>query len=309
MARSERPRALPPFDPDCPFCPGNESLLPGIIAETRAGAGWDVRIVPNKFPALQPDARAVADLSDGLPVLGGYGFHEVIVESARHNADLAAMSDTEIHAVVSAYRSRSEYLLRQSDIAAVILFRNHGLRSGASLPHPHAQIIALPLVPPVLRELADCGSRYYRDQGRCATCDAIANERAATLRMIEESSGFLAFVPFAAATPGEIRIVPKRHRASFIEADTAELEDFTRVLRRVLGRVRRAFDDPSFNFVIDSADRAHIGAAYVHWRLRITPFLAAPGGFELGSGMAINPSAPEDDAAALRAAGDNEALP
>ena len=270
---------------------------------------WIVRVVPNKFPALQPDARAVANLADGRPVIGGYGFHEVIIENPRHDVDFAAMSAAEIDAVVSAYRSRSEHLLRQRNIESVILFRNHGLRSGASLPHPHAQIIALPLVPPVLRALADCGRQYHRDHGRCATCDGIANERAAAVRIVEESSEFLAFVPFAAATPGEIRIVPKRHRASFVEADAAELEDFARVLRRVLSRVRQAYDDPSFNFVIDSADRAHFGSAYVHWRLRITPFLAAPGGFELGSGMAINPSAPEDDAAALRAAGDSEVLP
>ena len=269
-----------------------------------AGApSWTVRVVPNKFPALHTDATTGAESADLHRVLPGYGFHEVIVESPRHDADLASMTDPEIEAVVLAYRDRSRHLLQQPGIAAVVLFRNRGPQGGATLSHPHAQAVALGLVPPTLGSLVECGQRYYDAHGRCATCDEIEIERTASVRIVEETAGFLAIVPFAASSPGETWIVPKRHQAAFVDIGGPDLREFAHLLRRTLGRVRRAHDDPPYNFVIDSAGLDHIGAAHVHWRLRIVPHLVTEGGFELGAGMAINPSSPEDDAAGLRAAG------
>jgi UDPglucose--hexose-1-phosphate uridylyltransferase len=293
----------PAFDPDCPFCPGNEAMLPGILAETPCAtpSHWAVRVVPNKFPALQPEAKSVVANAQHC-VRAGYGFHEVIIESPRHNAGLVSMTDAEIEAAVCAYRDRSRHLLEQPGIEAVVLFRNHGPRGGASLSHPHAQIIALGLAPPTPQALAQWGGAHYRAHGGCATCAEIESERKAAARIVEETPHFLATVPFAAATPCETWILPLRHQASFSDLADPELSEFALLLRRALGRLRRAHDDPPYNFVIDSAARAQRREAYVHWRLRIMPHLATWGGFERGAGLPINPASPEHDAVALRAA-------
>jgi UDPglucose--hexose-1-phosphate uridylyltransferase len=293
----------PQFDPDCPFCPGHENRLPGIVTETRTQAppGWTVRVVPNKFPALQPDAKAeVAEVTTRHRMRDGYGLHEVIIESPRHDADLVSMTDAQIEAVVSAYRDRLKHLLNRPGIEAVVLFRNHGPWGGASLPHPHAQALALGLVPPTLALLAHWGHRYYLDHGCCPTCDEIAGERDLGSRIVEETQNFLVLVPFAPEHPCETWIVPIEHQASFLHMDDLQLAEFARLLRRTLDRLLCAKDDPPYNFVIDSAARTHLQSPYLHWRLRIAPNLATGGGFELGAGMAINPSNPEDDASVLR---------
>jgi len=298
LARSKRL----PFDPDCPFCPGHEDRLPGIVLETRVdrAPGWSVRVVPNKFPALRVSKKAKG--SDRHAVAEGYGFHEVIIENPRHNADLVSMTDLEIEAAVSMYRDRSEQLLKRPGIEAVVLFRNHGRRGGGSQPHPHAQVIALGFVPPGLNSLADWGHRYYVDKGRCATRDEILIECDDKSRVIENGEDFVVLVPFAAEHPCETWIVPKQHQASFFELNESQCREFAFLLRRTLRRLLRAREDPPYNFVIDSAARAQLQSPSLHWRLRIAPDLTTWGGFELGAGMAINPSMPEDDAELLRAA-------
>ena len=300
--------SAPRFDPACPFCPGHESELPEILAETQAQTppGWSVRVIPNKFPILQPQAPLAVSVTADHVAHAGLGVHEVIIESPRHDADLASLDDVEIEVVAAAYLGRLQHLMQQPDIEAALLFRNHGRASGASLQHPHTQVIALPFVPPRLASMAEWGARYHGERGRCPTCDELAFECEAAQRIIGESPHFIALVPFAAEHPCEIWIVPKRHHASFTTIEPAELGDFARLLRRTLRRLRTVHDDPPYNFVIDSAPRSERDAPHFHWRLRIAPDLATWGGFELGTGIAVNPSSPEGDAALLRAASDVE---
>jgi UDPglucose--hexose-1-phosphate uridylyltransferase len=292
-----------PFDPHCPFCPGHEDRLPGIVAETRVKRepGWTVRVVPNKFPALQLGPKVEGSDRCHL-VAEGYGFHEVIIETPRHDAELVSMTDLEMEAVVTMYRGRCKHLLTQPGIEAVVLFRNHGRRGGASQSHPHAQVVALGFVPPGLKSLLDWGRRYHIEKERCATCDEIAIECDLKSRIVEDVRDFLVLVPFAAEHPCEMWIVPKQHQASFLDLADAQCRDFALLLRRTLRRLRRARDDPPYNFVIDSAPRLHLQSPSLHWRLRIAPDLATWGGFELGAGIAINPSVPEHDASLLREA-------
>ena len=291
------------FDLNCPFCPGHESWLPGIIAEMSSAAPlhWRVRVVPNKYPALRSDAEFKPDRQG--EARAGYGYHEVIIESPQHDADLVSMTDAEIEAVVSAYRNRASALLDQPGIEAVVLFRNHGSRGGASLAHPHSQVLAIGMLPPLVDLLATWGQLYHSTHRRCPTCDEVAIECDKEIRVVERTENFVALVPFAAEHPCEVWILPLRHQASFVDIDDAGIGEFARLLRRTLARIRHAHDDPAYNFVIDSAGRRHRHSSFVHWRLRIAPDLATWGGFELGAGMAINPSSPNQDAAILRAVG------
>ena len=311
--RGERPHARganaraaprPRFDPNCPFCPGNEAQLPGLIDETAApGApGWRVRVVPNKFPALQLEQAVSALPGDGQRARPGHGMHEVIIESPWHDAEPATMSADELSAAVVVYRERSRILLEQDGIGAAILFRNYGLRAGASLMHPHAQIIALDFVPPKVAAMGEWAKHYRQQHGRCALCDELASERQDGIRVVDENDAYVALVPFAAEHPFELWLVPKRHQASFSVLGDNELPIFASLLGRALRRLSAALGDPPYNFVVDSAPKTEVVAPHWHWKLRIVPDVAIWGGFELGAGLPINPSSPEDDARELRAA-------
>jgi UDPglucose--hexose-1-phosphate uridylyltransferase len=300
-ARSEpRPR----FDPKCPFCPGHEAQLPGIIAETpaREVPGWSVRAVPNKFPAVPATLAAQALTCGGHQARPGQGAHEVIIESPWHDAEPATLSAVELNAAVETYRARSRTLLAQDGIAAVILFRNYGPRAGASLAHPHAQIIALDFVPPKLAAIDGWTRRYTAEHGRCAMCAELEVERASGTRIVGENDKFVALVPFAAEHPFELWVVPKQHEASFGALADKALPAFSDLLGRSLRLLQAALDDPPYNFVVDTAPKAELVAPHWHWKLRIVPDVATWGGFELGAGLPINPSSPEDDARVLRAA-------
>jgi UDPglucose--hexose-1-phosphate uridylyltransferase len=286
----------------CPFCPGNEAELPPILLEIPAAAapGWSVRVVPNKFAALGPTTDGETIHDSGHTVRPVYGFQEVVIESPRHDADLSTMTDAEVETVVSVYSRRTKHLLGEDRIETVVLFRNRGPGSGASLAHPHSQLIALDLLPQRMERIAQWSSRYLKENGICPTCQEIAIERKTGTRVIEETRCHLAIVPFAAERPCEILIAPKSHQASFTDANEMELSDLAHLLRRSLGRLRRACGDPAYNFVIESAAKRDLGSPSLHWGLRIMPDLVTWGGFEIGSGIPINPSCPESDAAFLR---------
>lgn len=307
--RGQRPQASAParpggapsrFDPKCPFCPGHESELPGILAETPAASvpGWTLRVVPNKYPALQAPAET-PHVAEHV-AHAGYGFHEVIIESPRHDAALDTLSADERLAVITAYRDRSRVLFAEPRVETVLLFRNHGPSAGASLLHPHAQAIALETVPPRLAALNAWGRRHHAEHGDCATCTELQIETRHRIRVVEETERFVALVPFAAEHPYEIWIVPLDHHAAFIDIDDDGMAEFGALLARSLQRLKIVLNDPPYNFVIDSAPKHEFGAAHFHWRLRLVPDVAIWGGFELGGGLPINPSSPEDDAVALR---------
>jgi UDPglucose--hexose-1-phosphate uridylyltransferase len=185
------------------------------------------------------------------------------------------------------------------------MFRNYGPTSGASLAHPHTQLVALAMTPPYVRSRDAWARAWQQDHGRCVICDELDLEQKGARRIVAETELFIALVPFAATCPFELWLVPKRHQASFAEIRQRELSDIGPLLRKMLRRLKSLFGDPAYNFVVESAGKSGIGRPDLHWRLRIAPSLTTPGGFELAAGVPINPSNPEDDAKALRSADDN----
>lgn len=294
--------AQPAHDPACPFCPGNEHMLPEIIEEVpgKGPPGWQTRVVANKFPAVSSSGGAARPAGVGGIALPGHGAHEVIVETPRHDAELTSIGSGELAGVLRACRRRHAALIERPGIQAVVVFRNRGEHGGASVPHPHSQVVATGIVPPRLAAAAAWAREQHARHGECVTCAALAHELGDGRRVVEVSGGFAALVPFAAASPFEQHIVPRRHLASFHEATDAELAGLARLLQRSLWRLATALDDPPYNLVIDSAPAGDVSAPHAHWGLRIFPRRTRLGGFELGSGMPINASLPESDAATLR---------
>ena len=313
-ARSKRPSDfqrrhekewLPPLDEHCPFCPGNENMLPSIIMELpgREPGRWQTRVVPNKFPALTPNGNP-SRLSKGIYLaMPGYGRHEVIIESSLHNQDVAKMSAEEVGIIIETYHKRYVDLIRQKKHMMVIIFRNHGLRAGTSLRHPHSQLIATSMVPQYIRWREEEAQRYFDEWGRCVYCDILAFEAKEQRRVIMDNNSFLAFIPFAAEVPFEIWIMPRRHQADFGSISDEEKPDLASTLQDVLVRLDKKLRDPDYNYIINTCARYRAGEPQLHWYLQIRPRLTTQAGFEIGSGISINPSIPEEDAAFLNKEG------
>lgn len=231
----------------------------------------------------------------------GYGAHEVVIEGPRHTGDLATVDLDLVRDVLDAYRTRYR-VLRSAGAAVILVFRNHGPSAGTSLAHPHSQIVAAPVVPYQIRHRFEVAMQYFDDLGACLYRDILSRELADGRRIVFENDTFVAFQPFAAGVPFETWIMPRYHQASFGEISDEILDALAPALQTVLHGLRVALNDPDYNYVINSAPPGEENHEYFVWHLRIVPRLATPAGFELGSGMRINPSSPELTAATLRRA-------
>jgi UDPglucose--hexose-1-phosphate uridylyltransferase len=294
---------LPGRSASCPFCPGNEGELPSVLFETKGPSGsWQTRVVPNKFPALDPRGKLARNKSGIFITMEGFGHHEVVIETPQHDRDLALMTADELMAVIETYHRRYTDLMRKDGVMMVIIFRNHGERAGTSLIHPHSQIIATGIVPNSIRWREEEAQRYYDEWGTCVFCDILEYELRDGARVIDQNGSFVTFVPFAAEVPFETWIMPRRHGADFEAITDHEKQDLAGSLLRILARLRASLQDPDYNFVLNTWARYRANEPQLHWYLQIRPRLMTPAGFEIGSGMSINPSIPEEDAAFLRSA-------
>ena len=295
------PRLAKAFEPNCPFCPGNEKMTPPAEEVIKVGGAWSIRVVPNKFSVFRREGSRERRLNGIYREMEGVGIHEVIVETPLHNQVIPSMSLKQTERIVKVYRDRYISTLKDDRIELVIIFKNYGAAAGTSLEHPHSQLIATPLVPTHIRYRMEEARKYSDESGRCVFCDTVQAEREDARRMVAENRDFVAFVPFASGSPFEVWIMPKRHHACFCEIRNSELRPFASILQEVLARWYWGLDDPDFNFVIRSTpnDERHSNA--FHWYVKMMPKLVSVAGFELGTGMYVNTTLPEENAEYLRA--------
>jgi len=301
--KSKQVEVVPSHQSNCPFCPGNESVFPNDeTSRIEKDGAWLVKSIYNKYPALSPDKNPARSF-DGLEnLIQGFGAHEVIIEHPRHDLTLALMPDKDVLNILKVYVDRYKILMKMKDIEAVTIFKNQGLAAGASQKHPHSQIVATPIVPPQTRTRLDNAIRYFDTTGKCVFCQMLASELKGKKRMVHETEKFVSFVPFAAAAPFIVWIFPKRHMPSFVDIDGEELVDMAKILKDALSRLYHGLDNPDFNYTIRSMPVNENGGEYFHWYLAIVPRISQPAGFELGSGIFINATIPEDCADFLRQA-------
>jgi UDPglucose--hexose-1-phosphate uridylyltransferase len=289
------------FDAACPFCPGNERQTPPEISRRPAsGEQWQVRVFSNLFPAVSRDGPQSRSGGSPFQEMRGRGAHEVVVESPRHDARLDQMSPEEVSEIVAVWRERYQALGRLQAVRAVIVFKNFGPGAGTSLLHAHSQILAVPVYPPHWMHALRVSMGYYDETGRNVYDDVVVAERAARIRVVAETDGFIAFCPFASTIPYEVWIMPTDRRSSFGALTDGEAPTLAGLLREMLGRLRAAAGDPDFNLVVYSAPAETPQGALFRWHLKILPRITLPAGFELGSGISINTMMPEDAAEALR---------
>ncbi len=245
----------------CPFCPGHEEMTPPEVMayrkESSAGSPWSLRVVPNRFPALRIEGD-LDKMGEGLyDKMRGIGAHEVVIETPEHESDPSRYSPAQMTELIHAYRDRMTDLLRDSRFRFVLVFKNHGSESGATLSHPHSQIIALPVVPiQIATELAGAG-KYYDYRGRCIYCDILSQELADSRRLVVQNADFVAYAPYASRFSFEISILPRVHAAFFSDITSAQMESLAEILQDVLRRYRLALKDPPYNYVIHTAPPGH----------------------------------------------------
>jgi UDPglucose--hexose-1-phosphate uridylyltransferase len=300
QADSAKQHVVPAFASHCPFCPGNEELDLERLRLPVDG-DWQVRVVQNRYPALREVGESVHSVEGIHFSISGVGYHEVVIESRLHNSCPALESAEEIERTLSAFILRSLAIRADPRIEQIIYFKNHGPAAGMSLAHPHTQLLALPIVPYSIRSRVEVARRYFDDHGVCVICRMREQEELEQVRIVVESEHFSAFIPYAAFSPFHLWIVPRQHRPSFLDSSPEELHDLSLVLRAVLRKLYFGLNDPDYNYIIRSAPEHEQSPGYLHWYLSIIPRVTRSAGFELGSGMFINTTLPEDSASFLRA--------
>jgi UDPglucose--hexose-1-phosphate uridylyltransferase len=292
-----------------PFIEGREDMTPPEVYALRPagakkdGPGWSVRVVPNKFPALQIEGT-LDRRGEGLyDKMNGVGAHEVVIETPDPVAQLADLPVEQVQRVLVAWRERMRDLRNDPRLRYALVFKNHGAGAGATLEHSHSQIIAMPIVPRMVQEELDGARRYFELKERPVFSDIIDQEmgEGQGRRVVSRTSRHIALAPFAPRFPFETWVMPLARRAAFHTIDDAdELLDLAGILKDTLGRLNAALDSPPYNLLLHTAPLGEPDLPYYHWHIEIMPKLTRVAGFEMGSGFYINPTPPEDAAQFLR---------
>ena len=309
------PNQEAPSPGPCPFCPGNESMTPpqlyAMHAEgkgaVRAGASWEVRVIPNKFPALTPHPDVLSSAGP-YEQMAGMGAHEVVIESPRHDLDLADLPVDHVAMVIQTYVLRLEALYLDKRHAYVQLFKNVGREAGASLAHPHSQLLATPLVPETFqREMQRCQDHHARHQASLFQT-MLHHETQFQERLVEVTADFAVLAPFASRFPFELHIVPRFACADFSSVSRSKQATLAALLHRALARLRVVLGAYPYNLVLRTCPNPHthplepLQQADYRWRLEIIPRLTTAAGLELATGIFVNPTPPETAAQLLRQA-------
>ncbi len=291
----------------CPFCVGNEHMTPPEIEALREpgshanGPGWYARVVPNKFPALQIEGdlekqgMGIYDMSSGI------GAHEVLIESPHHHKDIHELQNHEIEQYLSLSCSRALDLTRDRRFKYIMVFKNFGVSAGASLEHPHTQLIALPMVPKSVAEEIKGAQNYFEFRERCIFCDIIRQETEEKERIVSENRFFISFCPVVSRFPFEIWIMPKKHSAYFCHMQSDEIPALAQILKETVAKLKKIFPNICYNYILHSSPvNSETSIEGYHWHIEFMPKLTRVAGFEWGSGFYLVATPPERAAQYLK---------
>ena len=299
----------PAYLGDCPFCAGNERMTPPeLLSLGRDGtapdtAGWKVRVVPNLYPAVSPAVEPFS--AEGCSPAGG-GAHEVVLAAPAHNRQPGNFPPRQMDLVIEACYRRGQALAGNPSLRYLQFYRNYRCEAGASLEHPHSQLIALPFVPPELRRELQRLQGLYLADGRCPFCRIVEQESHFARRIILQHDRYSALIPYAARSPFETWVLPRKHQASFLETDAPERAALADILEELLRMIARALGDPPYNYYLHTAPLRSAPLPYYHWHMELHPRISIAAGFEMGSGVFINETAPEEAARFIREKGNTD---
>ncbi len=332
-----------PTSEGCPFCEGQEDQTPSPVlvvgsGEEMAGgadaisesqestaAGWGIRVIPNKFPAVDPILPEDEGGLDSMEHSGRdrssrrqrkqpaeghesslfrsrrtFGGHEVFIESPEHFGSLADLDLSHVTTLLKVYQSRLSYWRAQRSIQYVSLFKNVGPAAGASLHHPHSQLVALTDLPHAVKTLADRMRLHHARTGCCLQCDVLRAELKAKQRIVAVTDSLVAYCPFASHLPMLLRVTTRRHTDRFEQLNEQEIDELARLIRRSIGWLRALHPDIAYNFLIHTCPSGFSDSESYHWSFELFPRLTQTAGFEWSCDCTINPTLPELAAKQLR---------
>jgi len=308
--RARRPnqfrRAEEPPGGLCPFCPGHEDKTPPEVYVAGRSAvpanvpGWQIRVVPNRYPALMIEGDLDREASGIYDRMNGVGAHEVVIETPVHSKELSELTDAEVTEVLFAFKARVLDLRNDPRFRYILIFKNHGSAAGATLEHTHSQLIALPVTPRQVADEIDGARRHHEHRERCIYCDIAGQERKDRSRLVHENEEFVVFEPWAPRSPFETWIVPRRHESNFEAEPKERLALAAQALRTTLAKLMVGLGRPAYNFMIHTNPLRDPSSPSYHWHIEVVPALTQVAGFEWGSGFHINPVPPEEAAEFLR---------
>ena len=299
----------------CSLCPGNEHMTPPAVLVYLSADGeirkekdqndfrhkeWLLRVIPNLYPVFTPPNQKNVIITESPELARAVGHHEVIVESSCHNEHPATARVPQLVQIINAYLDRMAALSKKSYVEYVSIFRNYGHEAGASLSHPHSQLITTPFLPSLLEEELESSQRFWSTNRECIFCDILKKETAGP-RFIWENSSFVVFAPWASVNPLEFWVLPKRHQSNILAMSRREVNDLAETMRVCFGGLRSLLNDPPYNYGFHTLLNEDAQDCY-HWHLEVYPMLATWAGFEKSTRMFINVISPEDAATELRVA-------
>ncbi len=294
----------------CPFCHLETQEQPILIFS--AGKviknpailprNWSLAVVPNKFPAVLPQSDLKKEKKEFYRITPGAGAHEVVI-TRNHRKDISCLSLVQIKEVLDAYQMRILSLKKEEFANYIFVFHNYGCRGGASISHPHSQIVALSVADPDFKKRLDGAQRYWNKKHQCVHCRIIEQEKKDNKRIVFENNRFIAFCPFASQASFMTRIYPKKHLSRFEEISSKEKEGLAEALKEILVRQKKVLFSPSYNFFLATSPFDGEDYSYYHWYFEVRPRFSIKSSFYFNAGIELLNIRPEEAAERLRAAG------
>lgn len=307
LGRGKRPgefavkrEAYPPLSAHCPFCfPEETGQGKDVLIYKRGDGDWSLRVFPNKFPAFSR-SRPPRYWEEG-PYFGmdGAGYHEVIV-TRDHARQIANLDPIEVAEIIDGYQDRYISLMNKKSVSYIEIFHNHGKEAGASIEHPHSQLMAIPVVSPGITLELTGAEEYHKSNRKCVYCTIAEWELKDRKRLIFENDNFLAFCPFASRAAFEVWVMPKSHKPYFERINNEEKVDLGEALQKAVHAIYKTLEDPPYNFYIHTSSCDGKDYPHYHWHIEILPHTATWAGFELSTGIEISTIEPEEAAEELR---------
>lgn len=304
-ARPDAPKVSESQDDpkDCPFCKENfngDGQEQDTLLYTDAQGNWTIRVFPNKFPIFSSESGDLNKRDQGpFEVMDSVGYHEVLV-AVDHRKNFPDLELPQIAQVFDAYQERYLSLMNKRNVKYISIFKNYGKSAGASIVHPHSQIVAMPIIDPDVARSLHGSAKYYQTHRECVHCTMLEWEKESGERVIFENEDFIVFCPFVSRVSFEVRVYPKRH-FSYFERITAEQKlQLAEAIKHALGKLKHNLHDPDYNMFLHTAPCDGQSYDHYHWHFEIFPKTSIWAGLELSTGIEVCSVLPEEAAEMLR---------
>ncbi len=293
-------KSLPVLDANCPFCPGNENKTKFSIYELKKGNNWQVRVIPNNKPYLKVETNLKRHTKDIFAYIDGTGANEVIIETPIHNIDFDEMEVKDISFILQAYKERFLDLKKDERMEHIIIIKSRGIKAGSFIPHLHSQLVAFPVIPPMIDEELNEAENYYKIKNNCVYCDMIKSEIKLDERVILSNEHFICILPYASRVSFEMMILPREHKSHFYDINEKEVMSLASILKEAIYKLNKATGYSAYNMILHTSPIKLSKLEYYHWHIEILPKLKNFSGFEQATGLFINPTTPEEAANYLK---------